>query len=50
MDFSGLKAALAASGFSGWATVEQDRDPSGARSTLADATANLAYLKLSGLA
>jgi len=50
VDFSGLKAALAASGFSGWATVEQDRDPSGARSTLADATANLAYLKLSGLA
>jgi inosose dehydratase len=50
VDFSGLKAALVASGFSGWATVEQDRDPSGARSTLADARANLEYLKSSGLA
>ena len=50
VDFRGLKAALVAAGFSGWATVEQDRDPTGARSTLADATANLAYLKTSGLA
>jgi inosose dehydratase len=50
VDFSGLKAALVAAGFSGWATVEQDRDPSGARSTLADARANLEYLKSSGLA
>jgi len=50
VDFAGLKAALIAAGFSGWATVEQDRDPSGARSTLADARANLEYLKMSGLA
>ena len=50
VDFKGLKAALVAAGFSGWATVEQDRDPSGARSTLADARANLQYLKMSGLA
>ncbi len=50
VDFSALKGALTAVGFSGWATVEQDRDPTGARSTLADATANLAYLKSSGLA
>jgi len=49
VDFSGLKAALVAAGFSGWATVEQDRDPSGARSTLADARTNLEYLKRSGL-
>jgi inosose dehydratase len=50
VDFRALKGALVAAGFSGWATVEQDRDPSGARSTLADARANLAYLKMSGLA
>jgi inosose dehydratase len=50
VDFRGLKGALVSAGFSGWATVEQDRDPTGARSTLADAKANLAYLKTSGLA
>jgi inosose dehydratase len=50
VDFRALKGALDAAGFSGWATVEQDRDPTGARSTLADARANLAYLKSSGLA
>jgi inosose dehydratase len=50
VDFRALKGALVATGFSGWATVEQDRDPTGARSTLADARANLAYLKKSGLA
>jgi inosose dehydratase len=50
VDFRALKDALVSTGFSGWATVEQDRDPTGARSTLADATANLAYLKMSGLA
>ena len=50
VDFRALKGALVSAGFSGWATVEQDRDPTGARSTLADAKANLAYLKLSGLA
>jgi inosose dehydratase len=50
VDFRALKGALVAAGFSGWATVEQDRDPTGARSTLADAKANLEYLKSSGLA
>ena len=50
VDFRALKGALVATGFSGWATVEQDRDPTGARSTLADAKANLEYLKSSGLA
>jgi inosose dehydratase len=50
VDFRALKAALLARGFSGWATVEQDRDPRGERSTLADAKANLAYLKNNGLA
>ena len=41
VDFCGAQAALIDTGFSGWATVEQDRDPKGARSTLADARANL---------
>ena len=50
VDFRALKAALVAANFTGWATIEQDRDPKGERSTLADATANLNYLKKNGLA
>ena len=50
VDFRALKAALVAANFTGWATIEQDRDPKGERSTLADATANLYYLKKNGLA
>ena len=50
VDFLGLKSALASAGFSGWATVEQDRDPTGVRSTVADAKANLNYLKQIGVA
>ena len=50
VDFTALKSALNSANFSGWATIEQDRDPSGAQSTLADAKANLAYLRSIGLA
>lgn len=50
VDFLAFKSALAAGEFSGWGTVEQDRDPKGARSTLGDATANLRYLQSVGLA
>jgi inosose dehydratase len=50
VDFSALKSALISTAFSGWATVEQDRDPTGARSTLADASSNLSFLKSVGLA
>ncbi len=50
VDFRGLKDALISANFSGWATVEQDRDPNGERSTLADARANLDFLKKNGLA
>jgi inosose dehydratase len=50
VDFLALKAALIAANFTGWATIEQDRDPKGERSTLADATANLKFLKKNGLA
>jgi inosose dehydratase len=49
VDFLALKSALSAAEYSGWGTVEQDRDPKGTRSTLADATANLTYLKSVGL-
>jgi inosose dehydratase len=50
VDFQALKSALLATHFSGWGTVEQDRDPKGARSTLGDAAANLNFLKTVGLA
>jgi inosose dehydratase len=50
VDFLALKSAINESKFSGWGTVEQDRDPKGARSTLADASANLKFLKSVGLA
>ncbi|HMK85800.1 MAG TPA: TIM barrel protein [Steroidobacteraceae bacterium] len=50
VDFLALKSALGKANFSGWGTVEQDCDPSGSRSPLADAKANLAYLKRIGLA
>jgi inosose dehydratase len=50
VDFLALKGELVSSGFSGWGTVEQDCDPSGARSPLADAKTNLSYLKKIGFA
>lgn len=50
VDFMALKRALMETDFTGWGTVEQDRDPRSSCSTLADATANLNYLKTSGLA
>ncbi|HKD47400.1 MAG TPA: TIM barrel protein [Rhizomicrobium sp.] len=50
VDFPGLRQVLTDFEFTGWATVEQDRDPAGTRSTLADAKANLAYLRRIGLA
>ena len=50
VDFPGFRDALAASGYSGWATVEQDCDPAGPTSPAEDARANLDYLKSAGLA
>jgi inosose dehydratase len=50
VDFVALKAALESKDYRGWATVEQDCDPAGTTEPLADATANLAYLKRAGLA
>jgi inosose dehydratase len=50
VDFLALKGELASAGFAGWGTVEQDCDPTGARSPLVDARTNLMYLKKIGLA
>jgi inosose dehydratase len=50
VDFLALKGELVSAGFSGWGTVEQDCDPTGAKSPLADARANLLYIKKIGLA
>src|SRR5277367_3698044 len=50
VDFLALKRELISVGFAGWGTVEQDCDPTGGRSPLADAKANLSYLKEIGLA
>jgi inosose dehydratase len=50
VDFPALKGELVSAGFAGWGTVEQDCDPTGARSPLADARTNLLYLKKIGLA
>ncbi|MBV9672949.1 MAG: TIM barrel protein, partial [Verrucomicrobia bacterium] len=45
VDFASLREALQEKGFSGWATVEQDCDPAGPTSSLADAKANLNFLR-----
>lgn len=44
VDFGELHEALTASGYSGWATIEQDRLVETDRPAQADAQANLAYL------
>jgi inosose dehydratase len=50
VDFVALKAAMENKGYRGWATVEQDCDPAGATLPMADAMANLSYLKAVGMA
>jgi inosose dehydratase len=50
VDFPALRAALAESRFSGWVTVEQERDPQDLDASLRDARANLAFLASIGLA
>ncbi len=44
VDFPAVRNLLLASGFSGWCTVEQDCDPAGDTSPVADAKANRDYL------
>jgi inosose dehydratase len=50
VDFPALRHALAEGEFSGWVTVEQERDPRDADASLRDARANLAFLASIGLA
>ena len=50
VDFEALKQAVEESGFSGWAAIEQDCDPAGETSPLADARYNLAFLRANGIA
>ncbi len=50
VDFEALKQAVEESGFSGWAAVEQDCDPAGETSPVADARCNLEFLRSAGLA
>ncbi len=50
VDFEALKQAVEESGFSGWAAIEQDCDPAGETSPLADARYNLAFLRSAGIA
>ena len=44
VDFPAVRDLLIGSGFSGWCTVEQDCDPAGDTSPVADAKANRDYL------
>jgi inosose dehydratase len=48
VDWPGLAALLAETGFDGAATVEQDIDPTVSLSPLDDARASLAYLRSVG--
>jgi len=48
VDFPAVRQVLLDAGFDGWCTVEQDCDPAGDTSPLADAQANRAYLQSIG--
>ncbi|WP_298260468.1 TIM barrel protein [uncultured Litoreibacter sp.] len=48
VDFPAVRAKLEAAGFNGWCTVEQDCDPEGDTSPIADAKLNRAYLQSIG--
>ena len=50
MDFAALKRELEGCGYSGWATVEQDRGPLSVQSSYEDAAANYRFLRSAGLA
>ncbi len=47
-DFPAVRQLLLEHGYAGWCTVEQDCDPQGATSPVADATANRDYLRSIG--
>ena len=48
VDFPSVRQVLLDAGFSGWCTVEQDCDPQGGTSPIADVRANRAYLSSVG--
>lgn len=48
VDFPAVRQVLLDAGFDGWCTVEQDCDPAGGTSPVADARANRAYLESIG--
>ncbi|MCA3441918.1 MAG: TIM barrel protein [Rhodobacter sp.] len=48
VDFPAVRQVLLDAGFDGWCTVEQDCDPAGDTSPVADARANRAYLQSIG--
>jgi inosose dehydratase len=48
VDFPAVRQILVEAGYNGWCTVEQDCDPQGDTSPLADAKANRAYLSSIG--
>lgn len=50
MDFGALQRELERSGYSGWATVEQDRGPLSIQSAYEDASTNHRFLQSAGLA
>ena len=49
VDFAALKDALESTGYDGFATIEQDRNPAGEHNPLADAVENLAFLRRVGI-
>jgi len=50
VDFTGFKSVLAKHDYAGWATVEQDCDPTAGNPVLDDAKANYDFLRSVGLA
>ena len=48
LDYPGIKQALEDIGYSGYVTVEQERDPRNAATSLRDVKASVAYLKSVG--
>ncbi len=50
VDFEALKESIDATGFDGWATIEQDCDPAGETSPVDDARINLEFLRSVDLA
>lgn len=48
IDYPAVRALLAESDYQGWITVEQERDPRDAETSLRDVTASLRYLRAAG--